>query len=253
MPESIYISLNPHSFIAFMTLAMGISYVFFNPHVPFGVMRLLAAIFLIIPIVLVGYQSGHAVDLVVGAILGFSTTRGLSLPNPFGAIRARYYQWKFYRAQKKQQRRGESSRFDNDAAGQAKADERAEQARQERARQERERQHRQKEKHKAGGDQSHQSSNEEGRSENSYQRSQSGGGQDYRQHTRVNAELAKAYSVLGIDENTSFEEAKRAYRKMCKEFHPDAQAGASESVKKMAEEKMKEVNVAWKQIKKSVS
>lgn len=63
-------------------------------------------------------------------------------------------------------------------------------------------------------------------------------------------ELEKAFEILGVPPTATRDETKRAYRKMAKEFQPDAQAGASESVKKMADDKMKETNVAWDKIKK---
>lgn len=49
------------------------------------------------------------------------------------------------------------------------------------------------------------------------------------------------YSVLGIDKNASDDEIKRAYRKMAKKWHPDA----NPDNKKEAEEKFKEVGEAY--------
>jgi len=38
---------------------------------------------------------------------------------------------------------------------------------------------------------------------------------------------------------------------LAQEFHSDTQSGASESIKKIADKKMAEINVAWGMIKKA--
>jgi molecular chaperone DnaJ len=53
----------------------------------------------------------------------------------------------------------------------------------------------------------------------------------------VNKDL---YSILGVDEKASGEELKKAYRKLAKKFHPDANPGD-----KKAEDRFKEVSEAY--------
>lgn len=53
------------------------------------------------------------------------------------------------------------------------------------------------------------------------------------------------YSILGINKGASEEEIKKAYKKGALKFHPDKFANKSESEKKEAEEKFKEINEAY--------
>ncbi len=52
--------------------------------------------------------------------------------------------------------------------------------------------------------------------------------------------MKKYYEVLGIAENASGEEIKKAYRKLARKYHPDVNPGNKE-----AEEKFKEINEAY--------
>ena len=49
------------------------------------------------------------------------------------------------------------------------------------------------------------------------------------------------YAILGVDKNATDEEIKKAYRKMAKKWHPDA----NPNNRKEAEEKFKEVGEAY--------
>jgi DnaJ like chaperone protein len=65
------------------------------------------------------------------------------------------------------------------------------------------------------------------------------------------ARLDDAYTALGIDRNASVAEIKRAYRRLIGENHPDklAARGMPDSMREVAEERAREINVAYDLIK----
>lgn len=67
--------------------------------------------------------------------------------------------------------------------------------------------------------------------------------------TAVNQEQ-QYYEVLGLQPGASMEEIKKAYRKLSMKYHPDKVGHLGEEFKKVAEEKMKEINVAYQYLKK---
>jgi tetratricopeptide (TPR) repeat protein len=58
--------------------------------------------------------------------------------------------------------------------------------------------------------------------------------------------MQNPYEVLGLGEGASLEEVKRAYRELVKKYHPDQYA--NNPLKDLAEEKLREVNEAYRMI-----
>lgn len=56
------------------------------------------------------------------------------------------------------------------------------------------------------------------------------------------------YEVLGVSENASEEEIKRAYKKLVKKYHPDRYQ--NNPLADLAEEKLQEVNEAYDMLMK---
>ena len=56
------------------------------------------------------------------------------------------------------------------------------------------------------------------------------------------------YEILGITQNASDQEIKKAYRDLAKQYHPDKFASKSETEQKSAENKFKEINNAYENI-----
>lgn len=63
-------------------------------------------------------------------------------------------------------------------------------------------------------------------------------------------DLGSAYQILGISSSASDDELKKAYRKMAIENHPDKVGHLGEDIRKAAEEKFTQINVAYEKIKK---
>ena len=54
------------------------------------------------------------------------------------------------------------------------------------------------------------------------------------------------YQVLGVSENASDEEIKKAYRELARKYHPDNYH--DNPLADLAQEKMKEINAAYEEI-----
>lgn len=63
--------------------------------------------------------------------------------------------------------------------------------------------------------------------------------------------MANPYEVLGVRENASEEEIKKAYRELVKKYHPDRYN--DNPLKDLAEEKMREINEAYDYLLKNLS
>lgn len=53
------------------------------------------------------------------------------------------------------------------------------------------------------------------------------------------------YQILGVDSEAGLEQIRRAYRALVMDYHPDRQTGATDAVRRLAEDKLKEINRAY--------
>lgn len=58
------------------------------------------------------------------------------------------------------------------------------------------------------------------------------------------------YAILGLEPGADFDTIKKAYRKLSMQYHPDKVGHLGDEFKGVAEEKMKEINVAYDYFKK---
>ena len=58
-----------------------------------------------------------------------------------------------------------------------------------------------------------------------------------------------ALEVLGLGAGASREEINAAYRRMARTYHPDKVAGEAQEIREFAEEKMKQINAAYSELK----
>ena len=74
-------------------------------------------------------------------------------------------------------------------------------------------------------------------------------GGNYQRTGTYTSNRSKYYRILGLKDGASQEEIKKAYRQLAKEHHPDKFVNASDSEKKYHEDKMKEINEAYENLK----
>ncbi|MBI5839983.1 MAG: DUF4236 domain-containing protein [Chloroflexi bacterium] len=60
-----------------------------------------------------------------------------------------------------------------------------------------------------------------------------------------------AYTILSVSKNASWEEISSAYKKMAQMYHPDKVAGLAPEYQEIAEKRMKSINAAYEQLKRS--
>ena len=243
-------SFNPHSFVVFMTLAMGISYVFFNTRHNFSIGKIIALLILIVPFLVVGFERGHMLDITLGAIIGYMTARGnlglfelvvdgwsgLFNKQPTGQTHE----------QAKSSEQAQSSNQENDTRAETEFKRRQQQAEQERrekasggaGQQNKSESQNQSKSHKKSGQDQHSKAQYNSQTKTDYQRPQE----------RKKTPLEQAYESLGITQSSSYADAKKMYRRMISRHHEDKMHGMPESEIQESREKAKKINVAWDKI-----
>lgn len=250
---TIEITNNPHSFIVFLTLSMGISYsLFVRPGFGFG--KILAIVMVVIPMGLMAYERHHIVDIGLGFIIGFLFAKGIidtSRPLAWLTEPFQNFRWSMKQAKRERENAREQSE-----ANQSYQDSREQEAkrRQKQARQEREWAKQKKSQHNQheGTDRSNNSS------QSNYQQSSgsNNGYEEFKQHyqqppPRQKTELEKAFEVLGVPPTATYDEAKIAFVKLANEYHSDKHQDLTTDELKDMDKKMAEINIAWRTIKKN--
>ena len=66
--------------------------------------------------------------------------------------------------------------------------------------------------------------------------------------TFLDSQLANCYEILGVTVGVTEKELRDAYRKRIAQYHPDKVAGLGEELRQLAEEKSKEINLAYERV-----
>ncbi len=78
-------------------------------------------------------------------------------------------------------------------------------------------------------------------------------GRYYGRFHRQASDENRFYEILGLQPGASPEEIKKSYRKLSMQYHPDKVNHLGEEFRKVAEEKMKELNAAYQHLKEKVA
>ena len=246
----IEITQNPHSFIVFLTVSMGLSYAFFR-RTGFGIGKLFMLLFLGGTLFFTAYERNHIVDVGLGLLIGLLHAKDLlNLINPLTWF-SRLFERLRSNMQNRKYARDEAHSHSNQNQKYRDTHEEEARRRQEQARKGREQSKRNssnskqnQSSRKSSSNQSHKensSNSEYERFKESYQTSK----------PRPKTEREKAFEILGLEPTASMEEAKRARNKLMSLYHPDKLAGLPEGRRKQAEDETKEINLAWRVLKKN--
>ncbi len=74
-------------------------------------------------------------------------------------------------------------------------------------------------------------------------------GQGRGQPSNHSAQTRSPYDVLGVGPGASREEIRAAYRRLVQQYHPDRVANLAPEFRELAEQRMKEINAAYQQLK----
>ena len=246
----IEITQNPHSFIVFLTVSMGLGYAFFR-RPGFGIGKLFILLFLGGTLFFTAYERNHIVDVGLGILIGFLHAKemlGLINPLTWFSRLFKHYRWNM----QNRKYAGDEARAQANTNQQYKnSHEQETRKRQEQARQDREQANR-----KSSGSKQNKSSGSNDSYQSRKNNSSSNGYEQYKENfqkpkPKRKTEREKAFEVLGLEPTASMEEAKRARNKLMSLYHPDKLAGLPEGRRKKAEEEAKDINLAWRVLKKT--
>ncbi|MDC0947970.1 DnaJ domain-containing protein [Gammaproteobacteria bacterium] len=241
------VKFEPHGFMVFMTLSMGIFYAFSHSRNELHLGKLLMAL-VGLSLVVAGFNAGRIIEVTLGAIIGWVYGRGgFVLPS---------FNWPSLQSKRTPQGR-RSAQAANAQSGQqesaqrgdyqAEAERRANKAK--RAR-ERKKQKTSQQGESAGKEQAQdQQKRSESEQKQDTNQNQSG---DQRQRKRVEqkADDRTPRQILGVSSSATISDMRKQYRQLSSRYHPDKYAHMSEAFRKESEEEFKKINQAWETLKK---
>ncbi len=232
------IKLDPHGFMVFITLAMGMSYAMFHSYSGWGFWKIAVVAIFVVPFAYMGIVLGHPIEIILGGLIGGIYARGgFTMPSFDWLLSLRVQRSKQHQRSQTQSNSGSHKERPN-------AEEEIKR-RQRQAQQEREAQREQQESEHASSSQA-----EDPKSE------YSSSSQDQRSKKQHDVgplnptNIDDAFKILGLERGVSLSEAKQAYRTLISIYNSDKISRLSGHRKAQAEEEAKDINRAWATIKK---
>lgn len=74
--------------------------------------------------------------------------------------------------------------------------------------------------------------------------------ENFKKREKGDSPVKSPWEILGIPESATLEEIKEAYRKRCREYHPDKVAHLGIELQKVANEEFKKIQSAYEFVKK---
>lgn len=253
------IKFDPHGFVVFFTIAMGMVYAATRKRGGWGFWNLAVVGIFVLPFLYYGFLVGRAVEVVAGGLIGLIYARGrmnIRSLNPFSGLMHYFQDFRANRAAKKafkkakreqakQRRPGRKTNGGNansTSGSNTNTDEKV-RRRQEQAKAQRERANAQEDASKPEPEESKSNSGNSGYSSNqSYEKRPP-------QQPKRPVDIRTPYEILGVSRDATPAQVKKAYGMLRSRYHPDKYEHMSDTFKREAADEFKKVQKAWEALR----
>ncbi len=230
------IRFEPHGFIVFLTLAMGLVYAVFNSRSGWGFWKIAIVGIVVIPFLYYGLVIGRVVEIVAGSLVGLLVaTKGAQSPAWYDHLRLfisnpRLY-FRLMDALKRDDEPDHTKNHKPDDAGSGWNSAAEEEA------------YRRQQQAKARREQA----SADGFENPDNQSRESSQGEPPEKLDKK-ADTRTPHEIMGLQPGASLAEIKKAYSLLRNRYHPDKYAHMSEEFQKEAAEEFKNIQQAWERL-----